>query len=307
MSSTPEKIWFNGQLIPYANATVHVLSHAIHYGSSVFEGVRAYKTPAGTAIFRLEEHTQRLFASASIYRMKVPYTPQIINQATRDTVRENKLAAAYIRPLVMRGNSGIGVCPPEDGPIDVMIAAFDFGAYLGKTALEEGIDACISSWNRAAPNTFPTAAKAGGNYLNSQLIAMEARRNGYGEGIALAPDGTLSEGSAENLFIVKKGKLYTPPATASILVGITRDTIFTLAADLGLEVIEQSLLRESLYLADEAFFCGTGVEITPIKSVDRSPIGNGKRGPITKQLQDRFFGLFDGSTPDRHGWLDPIA
>lgn len=306
MSSLPEKIWFNGQLVPYASATVHVMAHAIHYGSSVFEGVRAYRTPKGTAVFRLVEHTQRLFDSAAIYRMPIPYTQEQINQAIRDTVRENGLASAYIRPLVMRGNSGIGVCPPVDGPVDVVVAAFDFGAYLGKTALEEGIDACISSWNRAAPNTFPTAAKAGGNYLNSQLIAMEARRNGYGEGIALAPDGTLSEGSAENLFVVKKGVLYTPPATASILVGITRDTIFTLAADLGLKVVEQPLLRESLTLADEAFFCGTGVEVTPIRSVDRAPIGTGTRGPITKAVQERFFGLFNGSTEDRYGWLDPV-
>ena len=306
MSNLPEKIWFNGQLVPYASATVHVMSHAIHYGSSVFEGVRAYRTPKGTAVFRLAEHTQRLFDSAAIYRMPIPYTQAQINQAIRDTVRENGLASAYIRPLVMRGNSGIGVCPPADGPIDVVVAAFDFGAYLGKTALEEGIDACISSWNRAAPNTFPTAAKAGGNYLNSQLIAMEARRNGYGEGIALAPDGTLSEGSAENLFVVKKGVLYTPPAAASILVGITRDTIFTLAADLGLKVVEQPLLRESLTLADEAFFCGTGVEVTPIRCVDRAPIGNGKRGPITQAVQERFFGLFNGATEDKYGWLDPV-
>jgi branched-chain amino acid aminotransferase len=206
----------------------------------------------------------------------------------------------------MRGISGFGVAAPIDGPVDVAIAAIEFGAYLGEEGLKHGIDACVSSWHRAAPNTIPTAAKAGGNYLNSQLIAMEARANGFGEGIALAPDGTLSEGSGENLFLIRKGVLYTPPAAASILVGITRDTVFELAADLGLKIIEQALPRELLYLSDEVFMTGTAAEITPVRSVDRRPIGNGSRGPITAALQEKFFGLFDGRTPDRWGWLDHV-
>lgn len=304
---TSQLIWFNGDLTPWADAKVHVMTHALHYGSSVFEGIRCYATPEGPAIFRLDDHVERLFASAAIYRIPIPFTPGEIAQGCRDAVRENGLASAYLRPLVMRGVGGIGVCPAADSPVEVMIAAMEFGAYLGEEGLKQGIDACVSSWNRAAPNTFPTAAKAGGNYLNSQLIAMEAKRNGYAEGIALAPDGTLSEGSGENLFIVRKGVLYTPPAAASILVGITRDTIFQLAVDMGLKVVEQSLPREMLYLADEVFFTGTAAEITPVRSVDRAPIGNGARGPITAALQDRFFGLFDGRTADRWGWLSPIT
>lgn len=304
---TSKYIWFNGDLVPWADAKVHVMTHALHYGSSVFEGIRCYATPKGPAIFRLIDHVDRLFQSAAIYRIAIPFTPEEIAQACRDAVRENGLDAGYLRPLVMRGVGGIGVCPAPDSPVEVMIAAMELGAYLGEDGLKHGVDACVSSWNRAAPNTFPTAAKAGGNYLNSQLIAMEAKRNGYAEGIALAPDGMLSEGSGENLFIVRKGVLYTPPAAASILTGITRDTIFELAADLGLRVVEQSLPRELLTLADEVFFTGTAAEITPVRSVDRAVIGNGARGPITAALQDKFFGLFDGRTADRWGWLDPVA
>jgi branched-chain amino acid aminotransferase len=293
---TSKYIWFNGDLVPWADAKVHVMTHALHYGSSVFEGIRCYATPDGPAIFRLDDHVERLFASAAIYRIAIPFTPGEIAQACRDAVRENGLNAAYLRPLVMRGVGGVGVCPSPDAPVEVMIAAMEFGAYLGEEGLRQGIDACVASWNRAAPNTFPTAAKAGGNYLNSQLIAMEAKR-----------DGMLSEGSGENLFLVRKGVLYTPPAASSILVGITRDTIFTLAADLGIKVVEQSLPREMLYLADEVFFTGTAAEITPVRSIDRAVIGNGARGPITAKLQDAFFGLFDGRTEDRWGWLDPVS
>lgn len=303
---TSDLIWFNGDLIPWGDAKVHVMAHALHYGSSVFEGIRCYATPQGPAIFRLEDHVERLFASAAIYRIAIPFTPDEIAQACRDAVRENGLASAYLRPLVMRGVGGIGVCPAPDAPVEVIVAAMEFGAYLGEEGLREGIDACIASWQRAAPNTFPTAAKAGGNYLNSQLIAMEAKRNGYAEGIALAPDGKLSEGSGENLFLVRKGVLYTPPAASSILVGITRDTIFTLAAELGLRVVEQELPREMLYLADEVFFTGTAAEITPVRSVDRAVVGNGARGPVTAKLQEAFFGLFDGRTEDRWGWLDLV-
>jgi branched-chain amino acid aminotransferase len=304
---TSKYIWFNGDLVPWAEAKVHVMTHALHYGSSVFEGIRCYATPDGPAIFRLADHVERLFASAAIYRIEIPFTPEEIARGCRDAVRENGLGAAYLRPLVMRGVGGVGVCPVAGSPVEVMIAAMEFGAYLGEEGLTQGIDACVSSWNRAAPNTFPTAAKAGGNYLNSQLIAMEARRNGYAEGIALAPDGMLSEGSGENLFLVRKGVLYTPPAASSILVGITRDTIFQLAAELGLRVIEQSLPREMLQLADEVFFTGTAAEITPVRSIDRAVIGNGARGPVTAALQEKFFGLFDGRTADEWGWLDPVG
>jgi len=299
-------LWFNGHLVPWADAKVHVMSHALHYGSSVFEGIRCYDTPSGPAIFRLQDHVDRLFDSAAIYRIEIPFTRAELVQACRDAVRENGFTAAYLRPLVMRGVGGIGVCPAPGAPVDVMVAAMELGAYLGEEALRHGVDACVSSWQRAAPNTFPAAAKAGGNYLNSQLIAMEARRNGYAEGIALSPDGLLSEGSGENLFLVRRGVLYTPPAAASILSGITRDTVFRLAADLGLRVAEQPLPREMLYLADEVFFTGTAAEITPVRSVDRAPVGGGTRGPVTAALQERFFGLFDGRTPDRHGWLDPV-
>lgn len=304
---TSRYIWFNGDLVPWADAKVHVMTHALHYGSSVFEGIRCYATPGGPAIFRLQDHVDRLFESARIYRIAIPFSPGEIAEACRAAVRENGLASAYLRPLVMRGVGGVGVCPAPDAPVEVMIAAMEFGAYLGEEGLKQGIDACVASWSRAAPNTFPTAAKAGGNYLNSQLIAMEAKRNGYAEGIALSPDGLLSEGSGENLFLVRRGVLYTPPAAASILVGITRDTIFQLAADLGLRIVEQPLPREMLYLADEVFFTGTAAEITPVRSVDRSPVGNGARGPVTAALQERFFGLFDGRTADRWGWLDPVS
>jgi branched-chain amino acid aminotransferase len=308
---TSQSIWFNGVFLPWADANLHVMSHALHYGSSVFEGIRCYATPQGPAIFRLSDHIERLFESAAIYRMHLRSTQNDLMQACRDVIRENRLTSAYLRPIAWRGVSGFGVAPPIDGPVDIAIAAIEFGAYLGEEGLKHGIDACVSSWQRAAPNTFPTTAKAGGNYLNSQLVAMEARSNGFAEGIALAADGTLSEGSGENLFLVRKGVLYTPPAAASILVGITRDTVFELAHDLGLKVVEQALPRELLYLADEVFMTGTAAEITPVRSVDRRAIGSGSRGPITAALQEKFFGLFDGRTADRWGWLDyvntPIA
>lgn len=303
---TAEKIWFNGRLVPWQDATVHVMAHGLHYGSSVFEGIRCYATPKGPAIFRLEEHIERLYHSAAIYRMAIPYSPAELAEACKDAVRANGLEAAYLRPVVFRGFSGFGLATATSAPIEVAVAAIEFGAYLGEDGLKNGIDACVSSWSRAAPNTFPAMAKAGGNYLNSQLIAMEARRLGFGEGIALSHDGLLSEGSGENLFVVRKGVLYTPPAAASILVGITRDTVFALAADLGLRVVEQAMPREILYVADEVFMTGTAAEITPVRSVDGIVIGSGSRGPITASLQERFFGLFDGRTEDRWGWLDPV-
>jgi len=304
MKKTPEFIWFNGEIMPWQNATVHVMSHALHYGSSVFEGVRVYNTPKGPAVFRHEEHAQRLFDSAKIYRMDIPFTKVELKQALKDIVNKNGLQSAYIRPLAFLGDVGVGITPPIDAKADVMIAAMEWGAYLGEDSLEHGIDAAVTSWNRIAPNTLPTGAKAGGNYLSSQLISSEAKRHGYREGIALDVNGYLSEGAGENLFIVKNGVIYTPPSTASILPGITRDTLMVLARDVGIEVREEAITREAMYLADEMFMCGTAAEVAPVRSVDQIAIGSGSRGPITKQVQDLFFGLFNGSTEDKWGWLD---
>jgi branched-chain amino acid aminotransferase len=300
-------IWFNGKLVPWEKATVHVLSHALHYGSSVFEGVRAYETPKGVAIFRLRDHTQRLFDSAKIYRINLPFSVEQINEACRQVIAANNLAkGAYIRPVAFKGYGEIGVTPRHEPPTEVAIAAWEWGKYLGADAEEHGVDACISSWQRVAPNTIPALAKAGGNYLSSQLIGGEARRLGFAEGIGLSSDGTLSEGSGENLFLVKDGVLLTPGLSHSVLGGLTRDAVMRLARERGLEVREAALPRELLYIADEAFFTGTAVEITPIRSVDRLPIGNGKRGPVTETLQNAFFGLFSGKTPDKWGWLDYV-
>jgi branched-chain amino acid aminotransferase len=300
-------IWFNGKLVPWEKATVHVLSHALHYGSSVFEGVRAYETPKGVAIFRLRDHTQRLFDSAKIYRINLPFSVEQINEACRQVIAANNLAkGAYIRPVAFKGYGEIGVTPRHEPPTEVAIAAWEWGKYLGADAEEHGVDACISSWQRVAPNTIPALAKAGGNYLSSQLIGGEARRLGFAEGIGLSSDGTLSEGSGENLFLVKDGVLLTPGLSHSVLGGLTRDAVMRLARERGLEVREAALPRELLYIADEAFFTGTAVEITPIRSVDRLTIGNGKRGPITETLQNAFFGLFSGKTPDKWGWLDYV-
>jgi branched-chain amino acid aminotransferase len=300
-------IWFNGKLVPWEKATVHVLSHAIHYGSSIFEGVRAYETDRGVAIFRLRDHTRRLYDSAKIYRIGMPFTPEQMNEACRQVVAANGLArGAYIRPVVFRGYGEIGVAPKNDPPTEVAVAAWEWGKYLGHESEVQGVDVCVSSWNRVAPNTLPALAKAGGNYLSSQLIGAEARRLGFAEGIALATDGTVSEGSGENLFLIKDGVILTPGLAHSVLHGITRDTVMRLARERGIEVRECAIPREMLYLADEAFFTGTAVEITPIRSVDRLPVGSGQRGPITEALQSAFFGLFSGKTPDQWGWLDHV-
>jgi branched-chain amino acid aminotransferase len=300
-------IWFNGKLVPWEKATVHVLSHALHYGSSVFEGVRAYETPKGVAIFRLRDHTRRLFDSAKIYRIPLPYSPEQVNEACRQVISANGLTrGAYLRPVVFRGYGEIGVTPKHEPPTEVAIAAWEWGKYLGAEAEELGVDACISSWQRVAPNTLPALAKAGGNYLSSQLIGAEARRLGFAEGIGLSSDGTLSEGSGENLFLVKDGVLLTPALAHSVLGGLTRDTVIRLARERGIEVRECAIPRELLYLADEAFFTGTAVEVTPIRSVDRLPVGSGRRGPITESLQKAFFGLFNGKTADKWGWLDYV-
>lgn len=300
-------IWMNGRIIPWEQATVHVLAHALHYGSSVFEGIRVYKTPDGPKVFRLTDHMRRLLSSAKIYRMPIPYELDELVDVCKEVVLANKLMnGAYIRPIALRGYGDVGLAPKPDHPVDVAVAAWEWGAYLGAEGLEQGVDVCVSSWQRVAPNTVPALAKAGGNYLSSQLISTEAKRLGFAEGIALATDGTISEGAGENLFIVRDGSLLTPPSTSSILTGITRDTVLQLAGRLGLSVTEQAVPREMLYLADELFFTGTAAEITPIRSVDRIQVGTGRRGPITRSLQDAFFGLFSGDTQDRDGWLEGL-
>ncbi|MBE0364357.1 branched-chain amino acid aminotransferase [Pseudoalteromonas ulvae UL12] len=305
MSQQSEFIWLNGKMIPYEQATTHVLSHAIHYGSSVFEGIRAYDTPNGPAIFRLTDHMKRMYDSAKIYRMEIPYSLEELIQACKDTVAQNGFKDAYLRPFAYLGHVGLGL-NPKSHIADVSVAAMQWGAYLGEDSLANGVDVCISSWNRLAPNTMPTAAKAGGNYLSSQLISGEAKRNGYVEGIALDTNGMLSEGAGENLFVIKNGVLFTPPTTACILPGLTRDTIMTLAKEFGYEVREEAIAREALYLADEFFMTGTAAEIVPVRSVDRIPVGTGARGPITARLQKAYFDLVKGQTDDPHGWLEYV-
>ncbi|WP_394173702.1 branched-chain amino acid transaminase [Thalassotalea litorea] len=301
-----DQIWFNGELMPWANATVHVMSHGLHYGTSVFEGIRAYKTHRGTCIFRLEEHVDRLFDSAKIYRLNIPFTREEVMQACKDSVAQNNLDSAYLRPLAFLGDVGMGLRPPVDANAELMIAAFSWEAYLGADALENGVDVGVSSWNRLAPNTMPTGAKAGGNYLSSQLISNEAARHGYTEGIALDVNNYVSEGAGQNLFLVRNGILYTPPSTCSILPGLTRDTVITLAKQMGLEVREELIAREALYLADEFFMCGTATEIVPVSTVDGIKVGTGSRGEITRKIQDAFFGIFTGETEDKWGWLAPV-
>lgn len=296
------KIWINGKLVDWADAKIHIASHVIHYGSGVFEGARCYNTPKGSACFRLEAHLKRLFNSAKIYRMEYPMPMAEFQDAVLETIRANKLKACYIRPLIYRGYDSLGV-NPLPCPIDAAIMVWEWGTYLGKEALEKGVDVRISSWARSAPNTFPALAKSTANYANSGLIRMEALAEGYSEGIALDTLGYLAEGSGENLFLIRDNILYTPPVTASILPGITRDSVITLAKDLGFKVREEMLPREMVYIADEAFFAGTAVEITPIRSVDKIPIGTGRRGPITEAIQRSFFDLINGEVPDTHGWL----
>ena len=282
------------------------MAHALHYGSSIFEGIRSYPTPNGVVIFRLADHLKRLFNSARVYDMPMPYDRGVLTDACRDVVRLNNLNRAYIRPVVFRG-AGQGLSLAADTTVDVAVGAWELGNYLGNGAVENGIDACVSSWQRPAPNTLPMGAKAGGNYLSGQLIAREARRLGFGEGIALTSDGLLSEGAGENLFLVFDGALHTTPESAAILNGITRDTLIKLAGDAGIRVVERDLPREYLYLADEIFMCGTAAEITPVRSVDGKRIAEGKPGPLTRKMQSLFFGLFDGGTTDKHAWLEPVG
>lgn len=301
----PKHIWFKGQMIPWEQANVHVMTHALHYGSSIFEGIRSYPTPKGTAIFRLGPHIRRLWDSCKIYGMEIPYTPEQISQACRDVIKVNGFTNSYLRPLVWRGEGPLGL-DGKNNPIETMVAAVEWGAYLGADGLKNGVDVMVSSWNRLAANTIPTMAKAGGNYLSSYLIKNEALRNGYNEGIALDTKGNVAEGSGMNLFVVRDGVMYTPPVTNNILPGITRDAIMTIAKDLKIEVREQEMQREVLYIADELFFAGTAAEVTPIRSVDKMLVGNGQRGEITAAVQERFFGLFDGKADDKHGWLDYV-
>jgi len=300
-----DKIWFNGEFVPWDEAQIHVMTHALHYGSSVFEGIRAYKTVTGPAVWLFDGHLKRLFDSAKIYRMEIPYSFNEIKEAILETIRVNGHEACYIRPIAFRGYGEIGV-DPRGCPVDVVIATIELGRYLGQEAIERGVDVCVSSWRRMAPDTFPALAKSGANYANSQLIKLEALGNGYAEGIAMDVAGYVSEGSGENLFIVRNGTLITPPLSFSVLGGLTRGAVMTLAQDLGLSVQEQAVPRELLYIADEVFFTGTAAEITPVRSIDKMPIGAGRRGPVTERLQVEFFGITEGEIPDRHGWLTPV-
>ena len=299
------KVWMNGRLVDFADAKVHAFSHVFHYGSAMFEGTRVYKTRIGPAAFRLDDHIERLYHSCKVYRMEIPYTAGEFKEAIFDTIRANGFEDCYIRPVIYRGLGALGVNPFKS-PVDVVIAVWKWGQYLGEDAVQNGVDVCVSSWNRMAPNTFPAMAKATGNYLNSMLIKMEAIVNGYTEGIALDNAGRISEGSGENIFLVYKGRLLTPPLAGTILPGITRESVITLASDAGFAVVEQQIAREMLYIADEVFFTGTAAEITPVRSVDRIPVGTGSRGPVTERLQKDFFALLDGEAEDRYGWLTPI-
>ena len=299
-----DKIWMNGTLVNWDDAKIHVLSHAVHYGSSWFEGIRCYDTKKGPAIFQLDAHLRRLFNSAKIYRTEIPYSEEQLAEAIKKTILANKLKACYIRPIVYRGYGDVGV-NPLGCPVDVSIAVWEWGAYLGVNALEKGIDVCVSSWRRPAPDTSPAMAKSGGNYLNSQLIKLEALTNGYVEGIALDVNGTVSEGSGENIFVIRDNTIYTTPLSSSILPGITRDSVITLAKELGYAVIEMAIPREMLYIADEVFFSGTAAEITPIRSIDKIIVGEGHAGPVTKKLQNAFFKIIH-SGKDKHNWLTPV-
>ena len=298
-----EKVWHNGEFIPWESATIHVAAHVVSYASCLFEGIRCYETTQGPAIFRLKEHIDRLVNSSKIYRIELDYSREQLQQAAVELVRVNKAKHSYIRPLVLRGYGEMGVNPLKN-PVEVYLLAWKWAKpYLGEEALKRGVDVCVSSWNRMAPNTLPSMAKSAANYMNAQLIQMEASTNGYAEGIALDVSGNVSEGSGENIFVVRDGKIFTPPLTSAVLPGITRDSIITLAEELGYAVIEQPLAREMLYIADELFFVGTAAEVTPVRSVDRIVVGNGQAGPITRTLQERYLAIAQGRAEDKYGWL----
>ena len=302
---TASKIWIDGNMVNWNEANIHVLSHVVHYGTSVFEGIRAYKNENGVAVFRLKEHVQRLFDSAKVYKIEIPYTNEEIENAILDVVRENDLDGCYIRPIVFRGYGELGV-NPLNCPVNVVIAAWEWGSYLGEEGMANGVDIGVSSWRKPAPDTFPTLAKCGANYMNSQLAKIEAIENGFDEAIMLDYEGHVSEGSGENIFLVEGEKLFTPSMASSNLKGITRDSIMTLANDLGYEVVEETISRERLYFADEVFFTGTAAEVTPIRSIDRKTIGIGKRGPIAEKLQKTFFDIVEAKIEDKYGWLTYI-
>ena len=297
-----EKIWFNGDWVAWDEARIHVMSHVVHYGSSVFEGIRCYNTARGPAVFRLQDHVRRLYDSAKIYRMEIPYPQDKLEEVILETIRLNRLEACYIRPVVFRGYGTFGV-DPQACPVDTAVVVWEWGQYLGAEALERGVSVCTSSWQRVAPNTVPFLAKAGGNYLNSQLVRMEANANGYDEGIVLGADGLVSEGSGENVFAIRNGAIYTPASHYSILPGITRHTAITLAKELGYTVIQRGIPREYLYIADEIFFTGTAAEISPVRAVDQIQIGDGTRGPVTTRIQELFFKTINAEVEDTHGWL----
>lgn len=299
------KIWIDGNMVDWKDANIHVLSHVVHYGTSVFEGIRAYKNEKGVAVFRLKEHVQRLFDSAKIYKIDIPYTQEEIEEAILETVRVNELDGCYIRPIVFRGYGELGV-NPLNCPVNVVIAAWEWGSYLGEEGMANGVDIGVSSWRKPAPDTFPALAKCGANYMNSQLAKLEAIDNGFDEAIMLDYEGHVSEGSGENIFLVESGKLFTPAMSSSNLKGITRDSIMTVARDLGYEVVEEVISRERLYSADEVFFTGTAAEVTPIRSIDHRTIGIGRRGPISEKLQSAFFDIVEAKVEDKYGWLSYI-
>ena len=300
-----KEVWYNGQLKPWNEATIHVTAHALHYGTAVFEGIRCYKTKRGSEVFRLSEHMNRLLNSAKIHRIDIPFSAAELEDAALETIRANGLEHCYVRPVVFRGVGPMGV-NPLGNPVECYILVWEWGKYLGDEAIEQGVDVCVSSWNRAAPNTFPTMAKAAGNYLNSALVKMEAVINGFAEGIALDTQGYVSEGSGENVFTVTREEIWTTPVSSAILPGITRNSVVTLAREMGYSILEQPIPREMLYLADEVFLTGTAAEITPVRSVDRITVGEGRRGPVTKALQKRFFDYVEGQEEDRFGWLTPV-
>ncbi|AMD18358.1 branched-chain amino acid aminotransferase [Methanobrevibacter sp. YE315] len=302
---TASKIWIDGNMVDWKDAKIHVLSHVVHYGTSVFEGIRAYKNDKGVAVFRLKEHVQRLFDSAKIYKIDIPYTQEEIEEAILETVRVNDLDGCYIRPIAYRGYGELGV-NPLNCPVNVVIAAWEWGSYLGEEGMANGVDIGVSSWRKPAPDTFPALAKCGANYMNSQLAKLEAIDNGFDEAIMLDYEGHVSEGSGENIFLVEGEKLFTPAMSSSNLKGITRDSVMTIARDLGYEVVEEVISRERLYAANEVFFTGTAAEVTPIRSIDHRTIGIGKRGPISEKLQTAFFDIVEAKVEDKYGWLSYI-
>ena len=302
---TASKIWFDGNMVDWKDANIHALSHVVHYGTSVFEGIRAYKNENGVGVFRLKEHVQRLFDSAKIYKIEIPFTQEEIEEAILETVRVNELDGCYIRPIVFKGYGELGV-DPSNCPVNVVIAAWEWGSYLGEEGMANGVDIGVSSWRKPAPDTFPALAKCGANYMNSQLAKLEAIDNGYDEAIMLDYEGHVSEGSGENIFLVEGEKLFTPSMSSSNLKGITRDSVMTIARDLGYEVVEEVISRERLYAADEVFFTGTAAEVTPIRSIDHRTIGIGKRGPISEKIQTAFFDIVEAKSEDKYNWLSYI-